>query len=422
MKPKSFMLIAGEASGDMLAAELVRALRREMADAEAIPTADYQPLHTNLEPRFFGAGGPQMAAAGVNLAFDMTAHSVIGLSEALKNYLKFRRLFRQLFQLALERQPDAIICVDFSGFNRRFAHAIRQYTRARADWFHDWNPKTIQYVSPQVWASREGRAYQMARDYDLVLSIFPFEKAWYAKRVPRLRVEFVGHPIVDRYGEGRGAGGEGRGDQKPPLLLLLPGSRPGELSRHLPVMIGALGLIRAKVPSLRARMVLPSEGLVQQAKAFSLPASLEVRAGGLPDSLAEADAAIASTGTVTTECAYFGVPTVALYRTSWSTWQIARHIVKVKYAAMPNLLANEEVFPEFIQDAATPENLARAALELLRDDKRRTKIKAKLAEILASLGGPGATRRAAKAITRLLSGTANGASTGADRNLMTQGR
>ena len=214
MKPKSFMLIAGEASGDMLAAELVRALRQEMAEAEAIPTADYQPLHTSLEPRFFGAGGPQMAAAGVDLAFDMTAHSVIGLSEALKNYLKFRRLFHQLFQLALERQPDAIICVDFSGFNRRFAHAIRQYTRARADWFHDWNPKIIQYVSPQVWASREGRAYQMARDYDLVLSIFPFEKEWYAKRVPQLRVEFVGHPIVDRYGEGRGARGEGRGTRE----------------------------------------------------------------------------------------------------------------------------------------------------------------------------------------------------------------
>src|ERR1019366_4578982 len=127
MKPKSFMLIAGETSGDMLAAELVRALRQEFAEAAAIPTADYQPLHTSLEPRFFGAGGPQMAAAGVELAFDMTEHSIIGLSEVLKHYFKFRRLFRQLFRLALERQPDAIVCVDFAGFNRRFAHAIRRY-------------------------------------------------------------------------------------------------------------------------------------------------------------------------------------------------------------------------------------------------------------------------------------------------------
>ncbi|MCX6916332.1 MAG: hypothetical protein NT167_25365, partial [Verrucomicrobia bacterium] len=173
MRPKSFMLIAGEASGDVLAAELVRALRQEFSETEAIPTQDYQPLHASLEPRFFGAGGPRMAAEGVDLALDMTAHAVIGLTEVLKHYLKFRRLFHQLFELALQRQPDAIVCVDFSGFNRRFAHAVRQYARAHTGWFHDWNPRIIQYVSPQVWASREGRVFQMARDYDLVLSIFP---------------------------------------------------------------------------------------------------------------------------------------------------------------------------------------------------------------------------------------------------------
>ena len=406
MKPKSFMLIAGEASGDMLAAELVRALRRQMAEADTIPTADYQPLYASLEPRFFGAGGPLMAAAGVELAFDMTEHSVIGLSEVLKHYFKFRRLFRQLFRLALERQPDAIICVDFSGFNRRFAHAIRQYTHARGDWFHNWNPTIIQYVSPQVWASREGRAFQMARDYDLVLSIFPFEKAWYAKRVPQLRVEFVGHPIAERYAQEQGKRGERRGDQGAPMALLLPGSRPDELRRHLPVMIGALALIRAKVPNLRARMVLPNEGLVQQARAFDPPANLAIQVGDLPEALAEADIAIASTGTVTTECAYFGLPTVAIYKTSWSTWQIAKRIVKVKYGAMPNLLADEEIFPEFIQDAASSENIARAALELLRDEGRRAKVKARLAEVVAALGGPGATRRAAQAIVTTLNATA----------------
>src|SRR6266705_5494609 len=127
MRPKSFMLIAGEASGDMLAAELVQALRLELLEAEAILTTDFQPLHGSLEPRFFGAGGPRLAAAGVELAFDMTAHSVIGLSGAVKNYLKFRRLFQCLRILALEREPDAIICVDFAGFNRRFAHAIQQH-------------------------------------------------------------------------------------------------------------------------------------------------------------------------------------------------------------------------------------------------------------------------------------------------------
>ena len=151
--------------------------------------------------------------------------------------------------------------------------------------------------------------------------------------------------------------------------------------------------MRAKVPDLRARMVLPNENLVQQAKALGLPAMLEVQVGGLPEALAEADVAIASTGTVTTECACFGVPTVALYKTSWSTYQIARRIVKVKYLAMPNLLANEQVFPEFIQGAATADNIARAALELLRDEGRRARVKARLAEIVASLGAPGAPAR-----------------------------
>jgi len=400
------MLIAGEASGDMLAAELVRALRQEAADAKAIPTADYQPLHTSLEPRFFGAGGPRMAAEGVDLAFDMTEHSVVGLTEVLRHCVKFRRLFYQLLELALQRQPDVIICVDFSGFNRRFARAVKQYTRGHADWFHDWNPRLIQYVSPQVWASREGRAYQMARDYDLVLSIFPFEQEWYAKRVPQLAVEFVGHPIVDRYAKGRGERGGGQGRHGASNLLLLPGSRASELTRHLPLMVAALELIRAKIADLRARMILPNENLLKQARTLGLPPSLAVQAGGLSEALAETDVAIASTGTVTTECAYFGVPTVALYKTSWSTYQIARRIVKVKYIAMPNLLANEEVFPEFIQGAATPDNITRATVELLRDATRRAKIRAKLGEIVASLGSPGATRRAAKAIARLLNETA----------------
>jgi lipid-A-disaccharide synthase len=397
------MLIAGEASGDLLAAELVPALREELAIAEAAPTTDYQPLRANLEPRFFGAGGPRMAAAGVELAFDMTEHSVIGISDVLKNYLKFRRLFHQLYRLALDREPDTIICVDFAGFNRRFAHAIKAYVRPRRDWFHDWNPKLIQYVSPQVWASREGRAYQMARDYDLLLGIFPFEREWYAKRVPAFQVEFVGNPIAERYQHLKPAvASTSVRSLSSPMVLLLPGSRASELARHLPVLAGALKLMRAAHASLSARVVLPSETLADKARAAGLPSDVDVQIGRLHEALREADVALASTGTVTMECAYFGVPTVALYKTSWTTYYIAKQIVTVKYLAMPNLLANEEVFPEFIQGAATAENIAAAALELLRDQTRRTRIKEKLAEIVSSLGGPGASRRAAQAIVRCL--------------------
>src|SRR4051794_2722794 len=201
---KRFMVIAGEASGDLLAAELVRSMRRQL-DEKNPP----------VPAQFFGAGGPELRGAGVELAFDMTSHAVVGLVEVIRNYGKFRRLFGQLLQWALERKPDALICVDFSGFNRRFAHAVRKSARSETG----WKPRIVQYVSPQVWASRPGRAEKMAKDFDLLLSIFPFEKRWYEKRTPGFRVEFVGHPIVDRH---RKVSHESIGDtpQAIPLIAL----------------------------------------------------------------------------------------------------------------------------------------------------------------------------------------------------------
>ena len=227
MKPPTFMLIAGEPSGDALAAELVKALRQESA---------VNPPAASRQPQFFGAGGAKMAGAGVELAFDMTPHSVIGLWEVVKNYGKFKRLFDQLVALAFERRPEVIVCVDFSGFNRRFARQIRWELEVRRATHADWRPKIVQYVSPQVWASRPGRARAMARDFDLLLAIFPFEQAWYAERVPELKVEFVGHPIVERH---QGQSSKLKAQSSKPCVLLLPGSRVGELKRHLPVMLGA---------------------------------------------------------------------------------------------------------------------------------------------------------------------------------------
>jgi lipid-A-disaccharide synthase len=167
-------------------------------------------------------------------------------------------------------------------------------------------------------------------------------------------------------------------------------------------MIGAVQLIRGKLPQARAKMVLPHADLVAQAKSLGVPSDIEIQIGGLSDALANSDLAIASTGTVTMECAFFDVPTVTLYKTSLLTYEIGKRIVKVKSLTMPNLLAGEEVFPEFIQSDATPENIGRAALELLQNEARQNSIKAKLFQIVSSLGGPGASRRAARAITKLL--------------------
>jgi len=342
-----------------------------------------------------------MAAAGVNLAFDLTAHSIIGIP-SLKSYLDAKKRFNQLLELAIARQPDVIIGIDYNYFNLKFAHAIRSYANSRFHQFHRWHPKLVKYISPQVWASREGRAFQIARDYDLLLSIFPFEADWYAKRVPKLPVKFVGHPMVDRFESSKLQIQNPKADNSSPEILLLPGSRTRELQRHLPVMLGALEIIRKALPQTRARMVLPGEALVEEARKLGIPTGVEIQIGKLPEALLRADLALASTGTVTMECAFFGVPAVTLYKTSWATYELGKRIVKVKSLTMPNLLADEEVFPEFIQNAATAENLSRAALELLRNEAHRRLIKSKLAQIVASLGGPGASQRAAKAIAQLL--------------------
>jgi lipid-A-disaccharide synthase len=396
------MVIAGEASGDALATELVIALRRELLETLARPTPDTQPLHTALAPVFFGAGGPRLAAAGVDLAFDLTRHAVVGLVEVLKRLGEFRRLFQQLLDLAVARQPDIIVCVDFSGFNRRFARAVQERVRAQRR-FANWLPRIVQFVSPQVWASRPGRALQMARDFDLLLSIFPFEKDWYARHAPGLRVEFVGHPLVDRFA-GAPAQRDAAITPASGALVLLPGSRVGELKRHLPVMLGALARIQSARPGVGATLVLPDEGLAQLAAGMGLPAGVRTQVRGLPAALAGAALAIASTGTVTMECAFFGVPTVTLYKTSWSTYQIGRRIIRVNSLTMPNLLAGEAVFPEFIQHEATPENIARAALELLDDNARRQRIRGQLSAIIESLGPPGACRRAARLVAELALG------------------
>jgi lipid-A-disaccharide synthase len=237
----------------------------------------------------------------------------------------------------------------------------------------------------------------MEQTHDLLLSIFPFEQAWYARHAPRLHVKFVGHPIFDRY--------PASGIQHPasvPELLLLPGSRVGELKRHLPIMFAAVQQLRARLPDLRVRMVLPGEALHQLAQSLGQPPGVETQVGGLADALRQATVAIASTGTVTVECAFFGVPTVTLYKTSRSTYEIGRRLVNVTSLTMPNLLAGETIYPEFIQDAATPDALAAATFDLLTNEQRRREIQAKLRCIVATLGGPGATGRAADAIVNLL--------------------
>lgn len=377
------MFIAGEPSGDLLAAELVHALRGQTS------------LPGGPAPVFFGAGGPAMAAAGVDLDLDLTRYAIIGLADVLRNLWRLRKILARMLDLAVARRPDAIVCVDYGGFNRRFAAAIRARQAA------DWTPRLIQYVSPQVWASRPGRARTLARDLDLLISILPQEKAWYAARHPEFRVEFVGHPIVDRHPAARSL--PPSAPPGIPRIVLLPGSRPGEIRRHWSLMVEVVRRIHGRVP-LQAVGIFLNDASRDAATGIDsgtgLP--LELQVGGLSDELARATLAIASTGTVTLECALWRVPTLAIYKASWSTYQIARRIIRVRHLALPNLLADEPVMPEFLQHRATPGLIADAAVTLLEHPEELTRIRRRLAEVIALLGTPGAASRAAAAIARLL--------------------
>ena len=386
-RDKSILLIAGEASGDTLAAELVCSLKKKAEqNGETIS--------------FNGAGGPRMAAAGVKLEFDLAAHAVVGIIEVLKNYGKFKGFFDQLLKLALDTRPDAIILIDYPGFNLRYAKKLRSLIAKQADPL--WNPKIVYYVSPQIWAWHESRVHGIARDIDLMLSIFPFEKKWYAERVPQFRVEFVGHPLVDRFSTVKEK-------QADPLqrneVLLLPGSRQRELRKHLPVLIeAARGLCDGS--GLVPRLVVPDQRMADLAagileESIPLP-SLQVQIGGLADALGKARTAIAASGTVTMECGWFGVPTVVMYKTSWSTYWLARWLIKVKFLAMPNLLAGERVFPEFVQHEATAANLIAAATPFLSDTTIRRTTCEKLAAAMRTLGSGGASDRAATAVWSVL--------------------
>ena len=365
------LMVAGEPSGDAHGAELIQAIKEKQPGA-----------------RIIGVGGPKMAAAGQEQLFDLSAHAVLGLVEVIKQYAKFRRFQNQILELARRERPDAVVLIDCSGFNLRLTPALRSDLPGA---------RIIYYISPQVWASRAGRVKAMQRDIDLLLSILPFEKAWFAKAAPSLNVQWVGHPVLDRIRKVDVA------EPNPNFVALLPGSRMTEVEKHLPEMWDAALIMGRNRPGLKFILLSPNETIqkfaLEMLAKFPAPNFIfEYNVGYAISHLSRCALALVASGTASLECALVGIPQVVVYRVHPVTYFAGKRLIKVKYLSMVNVMANEAVVPEFIQDRLEASAVAQEGLELLNNPQRRESMKRRVAQIVATLGEPGASKRAAEAI------------------------
>jgi lipid-A-disaccharide synthase len=372
------MMSCGEPSGDLYAGALAVEIRRR-APAAAI----------------FGLGGQRLMAGGGELLADYRGLSVTGLIEAIGVIPRSLAVMRRLIDAARTEKPQALVVIDFPDFNFRLASAVR----------HLGIP-VIYYISPQIWAWRRKRMSVMKRIADRVLVIFPFEEQIYKDAgVP---VEFVGHPLVDL------ARAQEPKDQfrreigvaaDRPVVALLPGSRPNEVARLLPVMRDAAHAISAQLPGVQfviARAPSLDDRLFRKPR-WKGVRPIEVLAR-TDDVLAVADAAVTASGTATVQAAIHGVPMAVVYRLSPMTYRLGRRFVHVDTFAMVNLIAGRRIVPELIQDDCTPEAITREVLSLLTDTARAEEMRAALAEVRVKLGRPGASGRAAEAVLAIAQG------------------
>ena len=336
-----------------------------------------------------------MAAAGVELLERFDRLTVVGGTEAIRRLPAIWRALQALRQRLRETPPRALVLIDFPEFNFRLARHARQL-----------GIPVVYFVPPQLWAWREGRVRTMARDVSRVLAVFPFEVGLYQEAgVP---VEFVGHPILDALPVlDHATAREGLAGASDRLVGLLPGSRVEEVTRHLPLMLGAAARLARTLPALRFVLALAPTVPPETVAAVVAEVAPEHRVPMtiLRDEtyrvMAGADLLLVASGTATLEAACFGAPMVVLYRLSRVSYALARLLVRgVSHISLPNILAGRGIVPELIQGRATASTLGRAALSLLEDESARATQRAALLEVRARLGEPGAGRRAAEAVVR----------------------
>ena len=378
------MIVAGEASGDAHAAALVSALRA------SAPESQFD---------FFGSTGAQMRAAAVDSVVRADDLAILGLWEIARALPKFWRAFRELKRAAATRKPDAVILVDWPDFNLRLAH-----------WLHARGFRVLYYISPQLWAWRSYRARQVRRDVDLLLSILPFEKDWYAAH-GMTRVEYVGHPLVGavRVGCDRQEFCRRHNlDPSRPIVALLPGSRHKELVRILPPMLDAATSISRARHDVQFVLVIapnrdPNEAreILSRDRNDSLRDCLRVVHHETPEALGAADVAAVCSGTATLEAALLGTPLVIVYKESLLNWHTLGSLITAEHYGLVNLIAGRRVVTELMQNDLNGERLARELIALLDPDRNQA-IRDALREVSEQLGDSGASMRAAQAILEFI--------------------
>ena len=355
----SVWIISGEASGDDYGAGLARSLHA---------------LRPDLALR--GMGGPLMRAAGVEIIVDSTELGVVGFTDVLKQLPLFLGLLRKLSRLAETERPEAVVLIDYPGFNLRLAKRL-----------HRLGIPVVYYVSPQVWAWKKGRIHTIAKNVDRLLCIFPFEPAVYAGT--KLDVRFIGHPLLPRL---QPLTSQPR-PTDPSLFLLLPGSRTSELKSLLPIFLQAAAILKQRHPELHFALPLPRPSLQALAEQImrdypqeTILVQPEITIGETRRWLRSGVAGMAASGTVTVESAILDLPLVVSYRVSPLTWWVGKQFVKLSWLSILNLVTNKGVYHECLQDEATPQNLAAEAELLLEGGARRQEVLVGMSEFRSLLG------------------------------------
>ncbi len=366
------MISCGEPSGDLYAGALTTALQEQAPDV-----------------RIFGFGGDRMRAAGAELIGHFHGLSVTGLSEVLRTLPRTWRMYRQLVAEAERRRPDVFVAIDFADFNFRLGRAL-----------HARGIPVAYYISPQLWAWRQGRIRTMRRFVSRVLVIFPFEVDIY--RRAGIPVTFVGHPLVELITPTPDAAtfrAEAGLSADAPTIGLLPGSRPNEVHQTWPVLMETARRLHGEMPGIQflgARAPGLPDALFEPGPGPTVPIALIEDATDAV--IASSDVVITASGTATVQTALHGTPMVIVYRLSPLTYKLGRPFVKVDTFGMVNLIAGRRIVPELIQDDFTPERVAAETLRYLTDADYTRSVRTALTDVQSSLGGPGASARAAREV------------------------